>query len=97
MLVRIKISRRLRFWVDMSFHYEKYADVNSPEKLSKYLLKYGHVNGVYTDEEVAQDLKRTVAAMLRDGVSPRQVVKEVSALYGIPEECVDEVVAAVPA
>jgi len=45
------------------------------------------VNGVYEDEEIAHDLKRTVYAMLRDGIPPRQVVKETSALYGIPEEC----------
>gem|GEM_PF-6534116 len=58
------------------------------------ILKYGHVSGVYTDEEIAQDLKRTVAAMLRDGIPRRQIVEETSALYGIPAECVEEVVAA---
>jgi len=38
-----------------------------------------------------------VAGMLRRGVPRQQVVEETSALYGIPEECVEEVVAAVPA
>jgi hypothetical protein len=35
--------------------------------------------------------------MLRDGIPRRQIVEETSALYGIPEECVEEVVAAAPA
>jgi cytochrome c-type biogenesis protein CcmH/NrfF len=47
--------------------------------------------------QIAHDLKRTVAAMLRDGIPRRQIVEETSALYGIPTECVEEVVAAVPA
>lgn len=42
-------------------------------------------------------VKRTVAGMLRRGVPRRQVVEETSTLYGIPEECVEEIVAAVPA
>jgi len=81
----------------VSFRYEKYADVDSSQELSRYLLKFGCVNGIYEDEVIAFDLKRTVAGMLRDGVPRRQVVEEASALYGIPEECVEEVVAAVPA
>jgi len=35
--------------------------------------------------------------MLRGGITPRQEVEEVSALYGILEECVEEVVTAAPA
>ena len=35
--------------------------------------------------------------MLRDGIPRRQIVEETSALYGIPAECVEGVVAAVPA
>lgn len=33
-------------------------------------LKCTRVNGTYEDGETAHDLKRTVAAMLRDGVPP---------------------------
>ena len=50
-----------------------------------------------TDEHITYEVKRTVAGMLWDGIPPKQVVEEASALYGIPEECVEEVVAAVPA
>ncbi|MCM2464878.1 hypothetical protein [Methanoculleus oceani] len=57
-------------------------------------LKYARVNGTYEGEEITHDLKRTVAAMLRDGIPRRQIVEETSALYGIPAECVEEVVAA---
>jgi hypothetical protein len=63
----------------------------------KYVLEYAHVSGVDGDEQIAYEVKRTVAGMLRGGVPRRQVVEETSALYGIPEECVEEVVAAVPA
>ena len=34
--------------------------------------------------------------MLREGVTPAQVVEETSALYGIPQEYIEEVVSASP-
>jgi len=46
--------------------------------------------------QIAHDVKRTVAAMLRDGIPRRQIVGETSALYGIPQECVEEVILASP-
>lgn len=55
------------------------------------------VTGLYEDDQITYEVKCTVARMLRRGVPRRQVVEETSALYGIPEECVEEVVAAVPA
>lgn len=97
MLLPVRVSPHRRVWADVSFRYEKHIYAGSTEDVARYILKYGRVNGVYEDEEIAHDLKRTVSAMLRDGVPPKQVVEETSALYGIPEECVEEVVAAVPA
>ncbi|MBA7476659.1 hypothetical protein ES707_12052 [subsurface metagenome] len=84
----------MRVWADVSLRYEKHIFANSTEELSKYILKDGHVSGIYEDEQIAYDLKRTVAAMLRDGIPRCQIVEETSALYGIPVECVEEVVAA---
>lgn len=95
MLLPVRVSPRRRVWIDVSFHYEKQIYAGAFEDLTRYLLKYGRVDGVYEDEEIAYDVRRTVAARLRDGVPRRQVVEETSALYGIPEDCVDEVVAAV--
>ncbi len=94
MLLPIKISPRRRVWADVSFRYEKHIYASSTEDVARYTLKYGRVNGIYEDEEIAQDLKRTVYSMLRDGIPRRQIVEETSALYGIPAECVEEVVAA---
>ncbi|WP_214019588.1 hypothetical protein [Methanoculleus sp.] len=37
-----------------------------------------------------------VPQYIRDGIPRRQIVEEVSQIYGIPAECVEEVVAAVP-
>ena len=96
MLLPVRVSPHRRVWADVSFRYEKHIYAGSTEDVARYTLKYGRVNGVYEDEEIAHDLKRTVAGMLRRGVPRRQVVEETSALYGIPEECVEEVVAAVP-
>ncbi|MDN7025063.1 hypothetical protein FGU65_09215 [Methanoculleus sp. FWC-SCC1] len=97
MLLPVKVSPSRRVWADVSFCYEKQIYANSSEELSRYLLKYGRVNGVYEDEQIAYEIRRTVSSMLRRGVPHRQVVEEASTLYGIPEECVEEVVAAVPA
>jgi hypothetical protein len=95
-LGRIRTGDLRRVWADVSFQYENYADVDSPQELSRYLLKFGRVNGVYEDEEIAHDLKRTVAGMLRRRVPRRQVVEETSVLYG-SRRVRGKVVAAVPA
>ena len=96
MLIPVQVSPRRRVWADVSFRYEKYVYGSSGEEACRYLIKYGKVDGIYEDEEIAYDVRRTVAARLRDGVPRRQVIEETSALYGIPEECVDEVAAAIP-
>lgn len=88
MLIPVNISPRRRIWVDVSFRYEKQICVNSPEALYRYILKYGHVDGVYDDEQIAYDVRRTITSRLQDDVSRRQVVWEVSDIYGIPVECV---------
>jgi len=92
MLLPVRVSPRRRIWVDVSFCYEKQVYAGSLEDISRYILKYGHGDGVYEDEQIAYDVKRTATAMLRDGVRPDQVVEEISALYCIPIGCVEEVV-----
>lgn len=95
MLIPVTLHGR-RVWVDVAFRYEKYIYSGSTEDVARYALKYGRVNGIYEDEEIAHDLKRTVSAMLRDGIPPHQVVEETSALYGVPQDCVEEVISACP-
>jgi len=92
MLIPVQVSPRRRVWIDVSFHYEKQVYAGALEDLTRYILTHGHVDGVYEDEQIAYDVKRTAAAMLRDGVSRRQVVEETSMLYGIPLACVEEVI-----
>jgi len=97
MLVPVQVSPRRRVWADISFQYEKQIYVGSDEAACRYLIKYGHVDGIYEDEQIAYDVRRTVAGMLRDGVPRCQVIEETSALYGIPPICVEEVVEGVVA
>jgi len=96
MLLPVNVSPHNRLWIDVAFRYEKYVYADTAEEVSKYMLKYGHVDGVYPDEQIAHEVRRTVAALLRDGVPCRQVIEEVSMLYGIPPEYVEDVVAAAP-
>lgn len=93
MLLPVRVSPRRRVWIDVSFHYEKQVYAGALEDLTRYILTHGHVDGVYEDEQIAYDVKRTAAAMLRDGIQPAQVVEEVSQLYGIPVLCVEDVLA----
>ncbi len=97
MLLPVNVSPHRRIWIDVSFRYEKQVYAGSLEETCRYLIKYGHVDGVYEDEQIAFEVRRTVASMLRDGVPEEQVIKEVSNLYGIPPACVEEVVRAIPA
>jgi len=96
MLLPIKVSPRRRVWADVSFRFEKHVYTGSTEDVARYTLKYGRVNGIYEDEQIAYEVKRTVAGMLRDGVPLPQVVAEASALYGIPPVYVEEVVEGIP-
>ncbi len=70
-------------WANVSFRYEKHIYAGSAEDVARYTLKYGRVNGVYEDEQIAYEVKRTVAGMLQRGVPYRQVAEETSALYSI--------------
>ncbi|MGB3988435.1 MAG: hypothetical protein WBK67_01950 [Minisyncoccales bacterium] len=97
MLIPIQISSRKRIWVEVVFRYEKFIYANSPEEISKYVLKYGRVAGIYSDEQISHDITRTVSAMLRDGVPPIVAVEETSALYGIPRICIEEILYTIPA
>lgn len=96
MLLPIKVSPRRRVWADVSFRFEKHVYTGSTEDVARYTLKYGRVNGIYEDEQIAYEVKRTVAGMLRDGTPRNQVIAEASALYGIPPEYVEEAVSAAP-
>lgn len=90
------VYKNHQIWVDVSFRYEKHIYAGSTEDVARYTLKYGRANGVYEDEQIAHDIRRTVAGMLRDGTPHDQVVAETSALYGIPPEYVEETIAAAP-
>lgn len=96
MLLPVQVSARRRVWVDVSISYEKQVYAGAFEDLTRYILKQGHVDGVYEDEEIADDVRRTCCGLLRTGAPTAQVVEEVSAIYGIPEVCVEEIIGALP-
>lgn len=48
------------------------------------------LGGVYKEEEISRDVKRTLYSLLKDEVSKERAIKEVSIVYGIPEEFVEE-------
>lgn len=81
-----------RIWIELAFQYEQYIPADSVETLSYYLLRKAQVRGVYPTEEISWQVQRTIEAMDRDGVHKDRIVSEVSALYGIPEECVEQMI-----
>ena len=84
-----------RIWIDLAFRYERYIPADSTDTLSYYLLRDARVRGVYPAEEISWQVQRTIGAMHRDGVVKERIVSEVSALYGIPEGCVEQMVGVV--
>jgi len=56
-----------------------YADVT--EDISTYPLKYAYVIGVHEDEQITYEAKRTVAAMLRDGIPCTSGRRDLSPLW----------------
>jgi len=91
MLVPVYIQNK-RYWLEISATYEIWAPTIDFSELKRLIFKNVSVIGIYEDYEIAYDLKRTVASLLSRGYNYRQIVKEVSELYGIREEFVYEVI-----
>lgn len=94
MLIPVQVSPGRRIWVDFSIYYDE--QINSTGELTRYIIKYGLVDSIHEDEEIAHDVRRTCYGLLRTGAPTTRVVEEVSAIYGIPEACVEEIVEALP-
>jgi hypothetical protein len=50
----------------------------------RIFIKEANLKGVWDYEEIAFEVQRTIASLLRRGIPRRQVVEEVSQLYEIP-------------
>ena len=93
MLIPVRCPRcKEKFWVEFSIKYELYKYVEAMSELTRIHIKDAIVRDVWTDEEVASEVQRTIASLLRRGVPRKQVVEEVSELYGIPQVHVDELI-----
>lgn len=92
MLLPVRVSPRRRVWVDVSFFYEKYLVAGRSEDVIQFHLKNARVDGIYEEEEVAHDVKHTIAGMLHAGASRNEIIDEVSLVYCIPIACLEEIV-----
>lgn len=84
-----------KIWAEISFKYEKYIQEDSEEELYYFLLRRARVVNVHSDEEIQTQLRKTICALQRDGISTERIISEISQLYGIPEGCVEEIMMAV--
>lgn len=80
-----------RVWADVTFDCERRVYASNLLDLEEYILKHARVRDVYKEEEIIFDIKKTLAGLLKGCRSSKQVIKEVSELYGIPEEFVEEI------
>ncbi|AEA46851.1 hypothetical protein [Archaeoglobus veneficus] len=90
MLAPVRIKGQ-RYWIEFSIRGELWTPIPDITELRKLVLKEICINDVYEDWEIAYDVKRTAAMLLKRGLSPKQVVQEMVELYGIPEPHVFEV------
>jgi len=91
MLELVEIEGK-KYWIEFSIPYELWASITDYTELKKLVLKGVNVKNVYKYDEIAYDIKRTVASLLKDDYSIKQVVREVSELYEIDEAYVSEVI-----
>lgn len=92
MLVRIPGHN---IWADISFKYDKYIQADSEEELYYFVLRRARVVAIHSDEEIQLQVRKTIDTFKKDGLSTDQIVSEISGLYGIPEGCVEEMLAVV--
>lgn len=90
MLAPIEIEGK-RYWIEFSVIYDVYEDPTDYTALRNYILDNASIKGVYCDEEIGPELRRTVASLLKSGYDSKQIVEDVKELYGIPEVHVNEV------
>ena len=90
MLLPVQCECGRRIWVDFEINYEKYIYTGSLEELQAYILKKGHVRSVHSDEEISRDVKRTLLSLLKE-IPKEKAIEEVSLVYGIPHEFVEEI------
>lgn len=81
MLIPVDLPDRQRIWIDLAVPCEVHAD--SQHTLAKYILKYAHVRGTYTDEQISSTVRRSFAGMIHDGVPRDEALQEISEAYGI--------------
>ncbi|ADB58798.1 hypothetical protein [Archaeoglobus profundus] len=81
-----------KYWIELSIRYELYNYVGAMSELARIHIKDAIVRDIWTDEEVAFEVQRTIASLLKEGIPRKQVVEEVSQLYGIPAIHVDELI-----
>lgn len=91
MLAPVEIEGR-RYWIEFSIVYDVYEDPSDYTALREYILDKASISGIYSDEEIAPDLRRTVASLLRSDLDSKQILKDVKELYGIPGEYVEEII-----
>jgi len=87
MLFPVQCECGRRLWAEISITYDKRIYANSIDEVAEYILKHAIVKDVYKEEEIAPEIKRTLAGLLKV-TSKSEAIKEVSQLYGIPEEYV---------
>lgn len=90
MIVPITIKGK-RYWIEFSVKAELWTPIPDITELRKLVLKNINVKKIYEDWEIAHEVRRTAISLLKRGVKPKRVVKEIQELYGIPEIHVFEV------
>ena len=89
MLFPVQCECGRRLWAEISITYDKRIYANSIDEVAEYILKHAIVKETYDEVEILPDIQKTLAGLLKV-TSKAEAVKEVSQLYGIPEEYVAE-------
>ena len=83
---------RKRLWADVAITYERKIYASGVLELEEYVLKHAKAYQSFKDEEIAYWLKRTIASFIKMGkFSKKQIIRDVSKLYGIPEPVLEEI------
>lgn len=90
MLIPVDLPDRQRIWIDLAVQCEVHAD--SQHTLARYILKYAHVRGTYTDDQISGRVRRSFAGMIHDGVPRYEALQEISEAYGIAPAAVQALV-----
>ena len=78
-------------WMNVEIKYVEHKWHDDFGEFYTYVIKNAEIVDIVDEEELVEDIKRSIKAWLDEGYSIDQLREEIAVTYGIPERYIDEI------